>query len=205
MKEAREQDRDPLWALRNGDPGPFEDFVRERARPFVGFFLRLGAELHEAEDLVQELFLKLYDHAQTYQPRERFEAYAFRIARNAWIDRRRRRAARPGELSLDGAAAPDDPRESLGLGLRAEGAPVGSELERGEEVGRLRAALASLPDHHRLVFELGVLQELPYADIAASLEVPVGTIKSRMFHAVRKLRAALEEDAPAAQERRAQP
>ena len=59
----------------------------------------------------------------------------------------------------------------------------------------LRAALAELPDKHRLVFELGILQELPYADISAALEIPVGTVKSRMFHAVRKLREALGEDA----------
>ena len=64
-------------------------------------------------------------------------------------------------------------------------------LSRTEEVERLRVALASLPDHHRLVFELGVVQELPYAEIGEILEIPVGTVKSRMFHAVRKLQEAL--------------
>ena len=193
MKGSWDDDRDPLWALRNGDPALFEDFVRTEARSFVGFFLRLGAQVHEAEDLVQELFLKLYDHAQNYEPRERFAAYTFRIARNAWIDKRRRRSSRPDELSLEGTgrAGEDGASEPLGRRLSAEDAPVGSDLEQREELARMRAALDKLPENHRMVFELGVLQELPYAEIAQSMQVPVGTIKSRMFHAVRKMRSLL--------------
>ena len=192
MKGSWDDDRDPLWALRNGDPALFEDFVRTEARSFVGFFLRLGAQVHEAEDLVQELFLKLYDHAHSYERRERFAAYAFRIARNAWIDKRRRRSSRPDELSLEaGGRAGMDASEPLGLRLPAEDAPVGSALEQREELARMQVALDKLSEHHRMVFELGVLQELPYAEIAQSMNVPVGTIKSRMFHAVRKMRALL--------------
>ncbi len=56
---------------------------------------------------------------------------------------------------------------------------------------RMHAALDKLPEHQRMVVGLGVLQELPYAEIAHSMNVPVGTIKSRMFHAVRKMRTLL--------------
>ena len=191
MKGSWDHDRDPLAARREGDDSLFEAFVSQEFRTFVGFFLGLGAEPNEAEDLTQEVFLKLFHTAPTYTPRERFPAFAFRVARNAWIDRRRRRAVRPDRLSLEAPseAAP----EARGLDERVgDGAESSVDtLARREEAERLRSELAELPEHHRLVFELGVVQELGYAEIAGILDIPVGTVKSRMFHAVRRLRGAL--------------
>lgn len=189
MKETWEDDRDPLAALREGDSGPFEAFVGAELPTFLGFFRRLGAGRAEAEDLAQELSLKLYEHATTYERQGRFAAYAFRVARNLWIDasrrsagsRRRRERDPEGEERLDRLADPGAPEP-------------GSRLARAEEARRLRAALERLPERHRLVFELGVMQGLPYHEIGSVLEIPVGTVKSRMFHAVRKLRASLGED-----------
>lgn len=185
MKSSWDEARDPLAALAAGDPGPFEAFVRDEAATFLGFFRRLGAPPGEAEDLVQEVFLKLFQHADSYRPTGRFEAFAFRVARNAWIDRRRRQAAAPAPAEGLAGAEADGP-EPVDA---AEG--PGVALERREEAARLRAALAQLPEHHRLVFELGVFQERPYAEIAEVLGIPVGTVKSRMFHAVRRLRELL--------------
>ena len=186
MKADWEDERDPLAALRAGDPRPYEAFVETELPTFLGFFQRLGAARAEAEDRVQDLFLKLYQHARTYERQGRFAAYAFRVARNLWIDRSRRFALR--EVTR-GADAGDDAFlgrvADVGLEEPLEG------LSRKEEVDRLRTALAELPEHHRLVFELGVVQELPYAEIGAILDIPVGTVKSRMFHAVRKLQEAL--------------
>jgi RNA polymerase sigma-70 factor (ECF subfamily) len=195
-----DSDRDPLVALRAGDPAPFEAFVAAEGRTFLGFFRRLGASASEAEDLAQEVFLKLFRHADTYTPSGRFEAFAFRIARNAWIDRARRRAARPRLVTGDAG-------EGAGDGLldseRAPGPGPEALAARHEEAGRVRRALARLSDAHRMVFELGVVQELPYAEVARLLEVPEGTVKSRMFHAVRRLRELLAEDGAGRKEDRA--
>jgi RNA polymerase sigma-70 factor (ECF subfamily) len=186
LKEAWDSGRDPLEALRDGDPGPFEAFVRAESPTFAAFFLRLGAGRTEAEDLTQDVFLRLFRHAASYQAQDRFTAFAFRTARNAWIDHGRRRAVRPSPA----AGGESDEREP-GPADRAPG--PAEALERGEEARRVSAALAGLAEPHRLVFELGVLQGLAYAEIAAALAIPVGTVKSRMHHAVRKLRAALGE------------
>jgi len=188
LKGSWDSDRDPLTALREGDPAPFEAFVAAEGTSFLGFFRRLGASPGEAEDLVQELFLKMFRHAPTYQASGRFAAFAFRIARNAWIDRQRRRAAAPRPTGEE----QDSDRARALADARDPGSPPADALERAEDAARVRRALARLPEHQRLVFELGVLQELSYDEIGGLLEIPEGTVKSRMFYAVRKLREELE-------------
>jgi len=190
LKGTWDFDRDPLVALREGDPAPFEAFVVDRGRAFLGFFRRLGAGSAEAEDLAQEVFLKLFRNASTYEPSGRFAAFAFRVARNAWIDRQRRRAARPRPFGA-GRERQGEERPGPAPEPPSRGADPSERAERREEAARVRSALRRLPEHQRLVFELGVVQELSYREIASLLEIPEGTVKSRMFHAVRKLRELL--------------
>ncbi|MEE2940404.1 MAG: sigma-70 family RNA polymerase sigma factor [Planctomycetota bacterium] len=195
MKDPGHGTGDPLVALREGDPGPFEAYVASETGRFLGFFGRLGASRTEAEDLVQETFLKLFrlasqNHASAdYAAQGRFDAYAFRVARNVWIDRSRRRASQPTRAGLDATELPIsvDARRDAAASPTPE-----AQLEIAEESERVRQAVASLPETHRIVFELGVVQELPYGEIAGALDIPVGTVKSRMFHAVKRVRAALE-------------
>lgn len=206
LKDPGQGTGDPLVALREGDPGPFEVYVTSETGRFLGFFSRLGASRSEADDLVQETFLKLFrlasQHAAgaDYAAQGRFEAYAFRVARNVWIDRSRRRAAEPGHSAQDATelAISTDARRETAAPTTPE-----AKLETEEESARVREAVMALPETHRLVFELGVVQELPYSEIADALDIPVGTVKSRMFHAVKRVRTALE-GADAARARRMQ-
>ncbi len=186
MKGSWDDDRDPLSALREGDPSLFEAFVRSETGTMIGFFLRQGSERAEAEDLAQEVFLRLFRSTAHYDARDRFSAFAWRVARNAWIDRKRRRILRGEGGSEERASFAEDQVDEH------EGALTG--MERSEAAGRVHGALAKLTEPHRLVFELGVIQELPYHTIADMLEIPVGTVKSRMFHAVRKLRELLGDE-----------
>jgi len=183
---------DPLLALQQGDPGPFESFVRLHARTMMAFFRQRGARPARCEDLAQEVFLKLHQGVARYRPEERFSSFCFRIARNVWIDECRRAGVRPeparGDEGDEGAAPepvapPLDPTAGL------------VEAEEGLAVQRL---LATLPEAHRAVFELAVLGELGYGEIAARLAIPVGTVKSRMFYAVRRLREELARETPEA-------
>jgi len=191
LKGSWDGDRDPLAALRRGDPRLLEAFVAAEAGSFLRFFRRLGASLHEAEDLVQEVFLKLYRSAPSYDPRSAFGAYALRVARNAWIDRRRRRGARPEGPpleELEGGAA------RRGAAQFEVGADPSLPSEQTEELRRVARAMASLSEAHAEVIELAILQALPYAQIAEVLDIPVGTVKSRVFNAVRNVRARLEQE-----------
>ncbi|QDV07379.1 ECF RNA polymerase sigma factor SigW [Planctomycetes bacterium Poly30] len=203
MKDSWDGERDPLAALVEGRSGPFEAFVAAETRTFLAFFTRLGARRSEAEDLTQETLLKLFRLAAlstshdagsradggdpttrdrpTYQSRGQFRGFAFRVARNVWIDRTRKRASEPHSVEED-LSAPD-PSVSQPL----------DQIEQLEEAERVRAAVGTLSDAHRSVFELGVIEELPYAEISTALDIPIGTVKSRMFHAVHRVREALAE------------
>jgi len=173
---------DPLAALRDGDNLVFETFVRTEAGTFTGWFRRQGASPEEAEDLTQEVFVRLVRGAPRYQPQDRLEAYCFRTARNVWIDRRRADNVRRHQGGVSDALLEDLPGRE----------PEPEEpAARNEEAQRALACLARLPEGQRQVFELGVVQELPYADIAKLLAIPVGTVKSRMFHALERLRTLL--------------
>jgi len=173
--------RDPLVALREGNPAPFEEFVRRRTRALVAYFAHRGASLSRAEDLTQEVFLKLYRCAARYQPQERFSSFCFRVARNVWIDDCRKAPSGGG----------DSPQvEVEDLGSAVEPTP---DFAVQEEQQRVTELLARLPPAHRRVFELVLLGELSYGEISVLLSIPLGTVKSRMFHAVRRLRQAWSE------------
>jgi RNA polymerase sigma-70 factor (ECF subfamily) len=195
LKGGWDHEGDPLEALRTGDPTPFETFVETHTGTFLSFFRRHGAGPTEAEDLVQETFLKLFRNVHTYQPSGRFRAYAFRVARNAWVDRTRRRAGIPGGGHEGRGARAEAHEEGVGEVEALEPAigPL-DRLQRREEAGRVRAAVGELGEAHRSVFELAVVEGLPYGEIAALLEIPEGTVKSRMHHALRKLRGKLEPE-----------
>lgn len=181
------ESNDPLEALQKGDPEPFEAFVPEGLKALKGFFQRRGAKPDEAEDLAQDVLMKLVEHIDRYAPAGRFTAYLFQVGRNAWIDNRRKRAVRPGLVSMASESDGEEQRPEPVARLQD---PL-ERLSNVDEAGRVQAALAHLPAGQRDVFELGVIQELGYGEIGALLDIPVGTVKSRMFHALRSLRGLL--------------
>jgi RNA polymerase sigma-70 factor (ECF subfamily) len=133
---------------------------------------------------VQETFLRLWRARERYRPEGKFSTYLFQIAKNLWINRRQRLQRNPVRGSLDahpdGAGAHQDPA--------AQGAAPEHQVGQDELVEVLRQTIADLPDKHRDVLLLGRIEGLRYRDIAAILDIPVGTVKSRMAAAEEKLR-----------------
>jgi RNA polymerase sigma-70 factor (ECF subfamily) len=113
-------------------------------------------------------------------PRAKFTTFLFLMARQVWIDELRRRK-RIGRLADALAREPEPPNAASGPPPERGGLDVAS-------------AVAALPEAMRQVIELGVYQDLPYAEVARILNIPAGTVKSRMFNAIRMLRAWLGED-----------
>ena len=185
---------DPLEALQKGDPEPFEAFVPDGLRVLKGFFQRRGAGADQAEDLAQDVLMKLVEHLDRYTPEGRFTAYVFQVGRNAWIDAQRKRAVRPVSVSMvvpgtGGASGAEG--DTLRIEPADDARSPLEQLATADEAERILAAVQGLSPGHRDVFELGVVQELGYGEIGRLLDIPVGTVKSRMFHALRSLRGAL--------------
>ncbi len=164
-----------------GQREAFELLVNRHQQPLLNFFLRSGVD-RDAEDLVQQTFIRLHRYRRRYRPRARFTTFLYLLARQVWIDelRRRRRLQR----------LRDQARQQAELAAAADTAPMDEGFS-----DELQQALDSLSPRHREVVVLGVLQELEYAEIARILKIPVGTVKSRMFNGLRDLRRHLESDA----------
>lgn len=171
-------DAEAMLACAAGDEEAFAGVVDRYQGRLVNFFLRSGASLHEAEDWAQETFLRVYRWRARYRPTARFATFLFTLARHVRVDALRK-AGRTvdttgGELEPERHAEPGDPIAARDLALD------------------LGDALAALSESHRNAVILHVYEGLNYAEIATIEEVPEGTIKSRMYHALRRLRAVLE-------------
>ena len=180
---------DLLALYAGGDLSAFDELVRRFEGRLVQFFYRLCWDRARAEDLTQTVFMKLVRAAHRYSPQGKLSTYMFRVATNLWIDEFR--SARPDRkvASLDAVllAGGDMAEPETAFGRVAEPGPEAT-VEIREERERLRAAVERLSQPHRLVFELAVLQQMPYGEVSDVLGIPVGTVKSRMHNTVRALR-----------------
>ena len=173
---------DLLVRYRAGDSAAFDLLVEGMGPRLKGYFLRQGAQTSTAEDLVQNVFVRVLQSLPRYQPRGQLDAFLLRIARNLWIDHRRR----GGREHHDAAPAErPDPRPG----------PLG-QADAGDRASQLRSALQRLDPATRELLELAVLQQLPYKEVGMILEIPVGTVKSRVYYSLRKLRDVVAVLAP---------
>jgi RNA polymerase sigma-70 factor (ECF subfamily) len=177
-----------------GDDRAFEDLVAMHEHGILNYFYRLTGERHTAEDLTQDLFLKVFRYRGNYEPRASFKSFLYRMARNMWIDRYRKKRIRPKLVALDSKPPDRDGRASgKKEGLRSATPQPHEELERKENEKRLEESVARLPEKQREIIAFWLEGRLRYAEIAEIIGVPVGTIKSRMHTAVTRLRELMGE------------
>ena len=181
-------DAELMLEFKAGDSVAFEKLVKRHEVGLINYFYRMLWDRAAAEDLTQEVFIKVYSHAQDYEPRAKFATYIYRIARNSWIDHLRRNKRRRRDISLD--AEIDDEFSLYDSVTIREDSPV--EVARKHEfIEHLIAAIDSLPEEQKSCFVLSEIRNMSYAEIAETLRIPVGTVKSRMHNAMKKLRNIL--------------
>lgn len=179
-----------------GDEGAFEELMILHENSVLNFFYRLTGERHAAEDMTQELFLKVFNYRDSYSPQASFKSFLFRMARNMWIDQYRKRKVRPREYSLQvpTSRGNEDGRQThMEESIRSDGASPPEEAVQGERLAKLGEAVDGLPVKLKEVVALCLEGKLRYAEIAEVLGVPVGTIKSRMHTAVMRLKDMMGE------------
>lgn len=149
--------------------------ARRFEKNLLNFFWRQGVSYGEGEDLVQETYLRLWKYRAEYKPTAKLSTFLFLMARQVRLDALRRQTRRERREENWGKEQPVTQMPDRCL---------------REDV---RWAVSQLPEAHREVVELGVFQDLPYAEIAEILEIPVGTVKSRMSNALKKLKEIFDE------------
>jgi RNA polymerase sigma-70 factor (ECF subfamily) len=209
---ARPQDRTPNSAPAEASPGPLSDedlmrrylggdvrafdlLVQRHGTPLYNFILRSVGNPATAEDLVQDVFVRVVKNAQSFEERSRFSTWVYTIARNACVDAARRQSHRR-HPSLDQPKGAGDER-TLGETLPSPSAGSASQLMDAQFSASLETALASLPDEQREVFVMRQFQNLQFKEIADITHTPVNTVKSRMRYALEALRLHLADHAPA--------
>ena len=145
-------------------------------RNLLNFFWRQGVSYSEGEDLVQETYLRLWKYRSEYEPTAKLSTFLFLMARQVRIDALRRQTRRENREESWAKEQPTNEGPKA-FGVRED----------------VRWALAKLSEPLRDVIELGVFQDLPYAEVSAILGIPVGTVKSRMHNALKELKEIFDE------------
>jgi RNA polymerase sigma-70 factor (ECF subfamily) len=182
-------DEEAMWRVKtHDDHHEFSRLVKRWEEPIRRLCTRMTGDPHRAEDLRQETFLRLFERRKEYQVTGRFSTYLWRIALNLCYDELRRQERRlefvrdpePGEAAGEAA---DGVAEGPGPDVRA------AQQEEGELV---RQALGRLPEIYRTVIVLRHYEDMKLAKIAEILEIPEGTVNSRMAEALARLSRMLE-------------
>ena len=178
-----------------GPKAGFEEEALPHLDAVYRFALRLSGSADDAEDLVQETFLRAYKAWAQFERGTRAKSWLFTICRNVFL-RRRERAQRHDEIVSETAdrsgpgQSPLNPVWVSTLGVDPEGDFFSSIVD-----GRIVQAIEELPEEYRTAVVLSDVEGLAYAEIAELVGVPVGTVKSRLFRGRRRLQEVLYEHA----------
>lgn len=176
-----------MLRVQRDEPGAFDELTQRYREPLIGRFIRQLGDRQEAEDLTQEVLLRLFRSRYRYRPRARFTTWLFHIAQNVArnaVRRRRRRACTPlGHLL-------HDHDQELKFRHVPDAPPPSEPLEQAELVKQVRAAVATLGRRQRTAVEMQ-FQDRTYREIAHSLAMSPEAAKSLLYRARQQLRESL--------------
>jgi len=165
---------------RQGDRSAFGQLVSQYQRGVVNVVYCMCSDVTLAEDAAQEAFLRAWMHLDSFRPGTSLRNWLYRIAVNAALDHLRRERETPADL------------ETVRVADQANGPEA--ELLQRERSARVQRAILSLSAPNRAVLVLREYCQLSYQEIAASLDIPIGTVMSRLNYARKCLRTLLEND-----------
>ena len=178
------EDQATIDRVLKGETSAYAELVERHQRRLLGLLVHACGNVHEAEDLAQETFARAYRKLQLFSGQSQFYTWLCRVAMNLLVSQRRRKRI---ENQL--------PREGFESALGAQGlmGRADEELERNEVCSQVQQALAMLDDERRAVVLLRDFDGMDYEAIAETLEIPVGTVRSRLHRARLELKLILEQ------------
>jgi len=184
-------DADIMLRVKAGDQSAFEYLVQKYRRPMVSFMYRMARNSAAAEDLAQEVFLRVYRSRETYEASAKFTTWLYRIATNLAVNHARdSRHERPEvQVSLD------EPDDDTGTTLELPDASLNAEQQmvRRERMLAIRRKVEALPEQQRLAVIMHKYQQMDYKQIADVLKKSESATKSLLFRAYETLRDQLKE------------
>jgi RNA polymerase sigma-70 factor (ECF subfamily) len=185
LSSDRDMESDWVAASQQGDNRAFNQLVLKWEKQIYNLTLRMLQDPGEAEDTTQEVFLAAFRNIRRFRKDARFSTWLYRIAVNHCLSRLRRRP-QGVHVSLDAERSGERVMSQLPLRESHE-----QQILSEERQGRVRAALQFLQPEHKAVLELKFFQDLTFEEIAAIVEAPVSTIKSRLYAGLEVMRYRL--------------
>src|SRR5207249_117931 len=184
-------DEQAMWRARStADLHAFGLLVERWRKRIYNLCFRMTGNVHTAEDLTQEVFVRIFDRRRSFDPSHRFSSWLWRIALNLCYDELRR-LQRRHEFSLDADDDTGEGTRTVRLEVIDPSTPH-ARVQQQEEAELVRAALLQLPEIYRTVLVLRHYENLKLREIAEVLEIPDGTVNSRMAEGLARLTKLLE-------------
>ena len=185
-------DADVVALAQQGRESAYRELLRRYERPVFALVFRMVRDRELAEDLAQETFIKVLNYIDRYRPEFKFSSWLFKIANNMAIDHLRKRQL--NTVSMDGspyaASAAETEATSFDVSIRQESAL--EEMEAKELGSAIERAIGQLRPEYRSCIMLRHVEGRSYEEIAATLDLPLGTVKTYIHRARHELRKALE-------------
>ncbi len=186
----REQEAMIVQRIIGGETEAFELLVLEYQKNVYNVALRITGNAEDAADMAQEAFIKAFNSISSFKGDSRFSVWLYRIVSNVSVDFLRSKARRPSSsLSIE-----NEEGETVELEIADESLSPEKLLETKLSSQAVRRGLDSLPEDYRQILLLREIQGLSYDEIAQILDIEIGTVKSRIFRARKKLCAYLIKD-----------
>jgi RNA polymerase sigma-70 factor (ECF subfamily) len=183
----RSSDEELMRRTQQGDKQAYALLYERYSASVLSYLYRMLGNVEDVESIGQEVFLRAFRFAPTYRYPQKFSTWLFTITRNLAINQSRRRRRSPvrnvTELNLEGVEMSGDPYQ---VAARAT-----DDMERQEEIVQVLKALEDLPADQKEVIVLGVFQDLSYAEIEDITGTKAVTLRSRMFHGLKRLARTL--------------
>lgn len=177
-------DEQLLADYRAGDKSSFSELVGRYQRELYHFLVRFLGNRAAAEDVFQETFLQVHQSAEQFDPQRRFRPWLFTIAANKARDLIRSQARRPTN-PLQASISPGDDESGEFIDLMQSVSALPSEpMEREELQKQVQSTVTGMPEHLREILLLSYFHQFPYKQISEILDIPLGTVKSRLHAAV---------------------
>ncbi len=185
-------DADVVSLAQRGNEGAFRELIRRYERPVFSLIYRMVRDSAAAEDLSQDAFIKVLNNLDKYRPEFKFSSWLFKIANNVAIDSLRKRQL--DTISIDGSphASSASEIEASRFELADDAESPLDELASRELGAIIEQAIASLRPEYRNCIMLRHVEGRSYEEIAATLDLPLGTVKTYIHRARHQLREALE-------------